>query len=120
MQPEDRNAAYLFDMLEAAQKIQRYIAGKNFSDFIREELLRDAVERNIEIIGEAARRLTDSLKQEHPEIPWSKIIAQRNVLIHEYNDIDLEEIWEVASSHIPRLINLIKKIMPPLPPEEET
>ena len=56
-------------------------------------MLRAAVERNIEIIGEAARRISDDLKQEHPEIPWRKIIAQRNVLIHEYDDIDYKEIW---------------------------
>ncbi|MDI6853426.1 MAG: DUF86 domain-containing protein [Deltaproteobacteria bacterium] len=118
MQPDERNAAYLFDMLKAAEKIQRYIEGKKFGDFTADELLRDAVERNIEIIGEAARRLSESLKREHPEIPWPKIIAQRNVLIHEYNDIDVEEIWEVASFHIPRLTMLIKKIMPPIPSEE--
>jgi uncharacterized protein with HEPN domain len=49
------------------------------------------VERNIEIIGEAARRISDDLKQEYPEIPWRKIITQRNVLIHDYDDIDYKE-----------------------------
>ena len=65
-------------------------------------MLRAAVERNIEIIGEAARRISEELKQEHPEIPWRKIIAQRNVLIHEYDDIDYKQIWEVATFHLAR------------------
>lgn len=118
MQPDERNAAYIFDMLQAAEKIQRYISGKNFADFSRDELLRDAIERNIEIRGEAARRISDNFKQKQAEIPWAKIIAQRNVLIHEYDDIELEEIWEVASFHIPRLLTLIRMIMPPLPSDE--
>jgi len=69
------------------------------------------------IIGEAARRISEDLKQEHPEIPWRKIIAQRNVLIHEYDDIDYKEIWEVATFHLHKLIDQIKPLIPPLPPE---
>ena len=69
------------------------------------------------IIGEAARRISEELKQEHPKIPWRKIIAQRNVLIHEYDDIDYKEIWEVATFHLPRLIDQIRPLIPPLPIE---
>ncbi len=120
MPSDQRDAAYLLDMLEAAEKIQRYLQGKTFEDFLREDLLRDAVERNVEIIGEAARRISENLKQEHPKIPWRKIIAQRNVLVHEYNNIGKEEIWEVATLHIPRLIDTIKPLIPPLPPQFES
>jgi uncharacterized protein with HEPN domain len=80
-------------------------------------MLQDAVERNLGIIGEAARRISDNLKQEHPEIPWRRMIAQRNVLIHEYDDVDLGEIWKVASFHVPKLIVSIRPPIPPLPPE---
>jgi uncharacterized protein with HEPN domain len=83
-----RVPANLWDMLEAAGRIQDFLKDKTFEDVLRDDMLRAAVERNIEIIGEAARRISDELKQEHPEIPWHKIIAQRNVLIHEYDDID--------------------------------
>ena len=83
-------------------------------------MLRAAVERNLEIIGEAARRISDELKQEHPEIPWRKIIAQRNVLIHEYDDIDYKEIWQVATFHLLRLVDQIRPLIPPLPPDVET
>jgi uncharacterized protein with HEPN domain len=78
-------------------------------------MLRAAVERNLEIIGEAARRLSEELRQEHSEIPWRRIIALRNVLIHEYDDIDLKEIWEVASFHVPRLIDQVRPLIPPIP-----
>ena len=70
---------------------------------MQNDMLR-AVERNLEIIGEAARRISEELKKDHPEIPWRKIIAQRNVLIHEYGDIDYKEIWQVATFHVSRLI----------------
>jgi uncharacterized protein with HEPN domain len=112
-----RDPAYLFDMLEASEKVQNYLKNKTLEDFLSDEMLRDAVERNLEIIGEAARRISEVFKQGHPEIPWRQIIAQRNVLIHEYADIDIEEIWEVVSFHLPRLINQIKPLIPPLPPE---
>jgi uncharacterized protein with HEPN domain len=107
-------------MLEAAERIQDFLKNKTFEDFLKDDMLRAAVERNIEIIGEAARRISDDLKQEHPEIPWRKIIAQRNVLIHEYDDIDYKEIWEVATLHLSRLIDQIRPLIPPLPPDVES
>jgi uncharacterized protein with HEPN domain len=112
-----RDPAYLFDMLEASEKVQHYLKNKTYEDFFKDDMLQDAVERNLGIIGEAARRISEALKQEHPEIPWRKIIAQRNVLIHEYEDIDIGEIWEVASFHLPRLVDQIRPLIPPLPPE---
>lgn len=112
-----RDPANLWDMLEAAEKVQDFLKQKTFEDFMQDDMLRAAVERNLEIIGEAARRISEELKQEHPGIPWRKIIAQRNVLIHEYDDIDYKEIWKVASFHVPRLIDQIRPLIPPLPPE---
>ena len=117
MPPDQRDAAYLLDMLQAAEKVERYVRGKTFDDFLRDEVLCDAVERNIEIIGEAARRISQTFKQDHPDIPWRKIIAQRNVLVHEYENIAIEELWRVAIFHIPELIRALKPLIPPLPPE---
>jgi uncharacterized protein with HEPN domain len=111
-----RDPANLLDMLEASEKIQHFVKDKTFEDFLKDDMLRAAVERNLEIIGEAARRISEELKQEHPQIPWRKIIAQRNVLIHEYDDIDYQEIWEVATLYLPGLIEQIRPLIPPLPP----
>jgi uncharacterized protein with HEPN domain len=86
-----RDPANLLDMLEASEKIQSFLKNKTFEDFLKDDMLRAAVERNLEIIGEAARRISEELKQEHPLIPWRQIIAQRNVLIHEYDDMIIRE-----------------------------
>jgi uncharacterized protein with HEPN domain len=118
MLPESRDAALLLDMLEAAEKVRRYVRDKTFEDFRRDGLLRDAVERNIEIIGEAARAISDESKAAHSEIPWRKIIAQRNVIVHQYRSIGEKEIWEVAEIHVPDLIASLRPLLPPLPPEE--
>ncbi len=112
-----RDPANLLDMLEASEKIQNFLKNKTLEDFLKDDMLQAAVERNLGIIGEAARRISEELKQEHPQIPWRKIIAQRNVLIHEYDDIDYKEIWQVATHHLPRLIEQIRPLIPPLPPE---
>jgi len=114
-----RDPANLWDMLQAAERIQEFLKNRTFDNFMTDNMLRAAVERNLEIVGEAARRLSEEFKQEHPEIPWRQIIAQRNVLIHEYNDIDYKEIWQVVSFHLPRLIEQIRPLIPPLPPEVE-
>ena len=115
----ERDAAFLLDMVQAAQKVQQYVQGKNLEYFKKDDLLQDAVERNIEIIGEAARKVSELFKQDHSDIPWRKIIAQRNVLIHEYEAIDNKEIWEVATVHISQLIRTLSPLIPPLPPEIE-
>ena len=112
-----RDPANLLDMLGASEKIQSFLTNKSFEDFLQDDMLRAAVERNLEIVGEAARRVSEEVKYEHPEVPWRKIIAQRNVLIHEYDDIDYKEIWEVATFHLPRVIEQIRPLIPPLPPE---
>ncbi len=104
-------------MLTAAEKVQRYVDGKTFEEYRHDDLLRDGVERNIGIIGEAARRVSAVFRGEHPSIPWRQIIAQRNVLIHEYQDIRAEETWKVATIHVPNLIKALRPLIPPLPPD---
>jgi uncharacterized protein with HEPN domain len=76
------------------------------------------VERQIEILGEAARRVSEEFKRAHPEIPWRRIVAQRNVLIHEYDEVLDPEIWDVASVHITALLPQLKALVPPPPPED--
>ena len=90
MRPEDRDLAYLWDMREAAKEVIEFIQGVTYKRFASEKVLRYAAERQIEVIGEAARRVSANFQQEHPEIPWKNIIAQRNVLAHEYGEILLE------------------------------
>jgi uncharacterized protein with HEPN domain len=113
MRPEERDAAYLWDMLDAARAIQGFVAGVRADDYARNRQLQFAVERALEIIGEAARRVSDSLRGAHPEIPWQPIIGQRNMLAHEYGEIRQERIWLVATRHIPELIRSLEPLVPP-------
>lgn len=119
MRHDERDAAYLWDMREAGSAISGYVEGRRFVEFENDTMLRRAVEREIEIIGEAARKASQSLKAAHPEIPWSGIVAQRNVLAHEYGEIKLELIRRVATERVPELIGLLEPLIPPLPEEED-
>ena len=115
MQPEERDAALLWDMREAACEIAQFIKGVSYDEFESQKVLRYAVERQILVIGEAAGRVSSNLRGAHPEIPWGSIIAQRNILAHEYGEILVERIWRVASEHIPELIRLLDPLIPELP-----
>ncbi len=74
-------------MLEAARKVRQFVAGKTFHDYARDEVLQAAVERKLEIIDEAARAVSDEFQQNHPEVPWRGIVAQRHFLAHEYGEV---------------------------------
>jgi len=83
----------------------------DFSQYSNDRRTQLAVERSLEIIGEAAGRVSDSFRNSHPEIPWRQIIGQRNVLIHEYGEIKQERIWKVVRENVPQLIELLKQFV---------
>lgn len=113
MPREQNDLSQLWDMLRAATKIQEFISGKTFHAYSRDEILQSAVERKVEIIGEAARAVSYEFKGKHPEIPWHGIIAQRHFLAHEYGEILQEKLWRVATVRIPELVDLLKPLVPP-------
>lgn len=117
MRPDDGAAAYLWDMRTAAVQIGQFVAGLTVESFLANETVRRAVERNLEIIGQAALLVSREFRAEHPELPWAAIIAQRNVLAHQYGDIDFMRIWRVATADVPELILLLDPLVAPLPPE---
>jgi uncharacterized protein with HEPN domain len=112
MQPEDRDKAYLWDMLDAARAIQEFVREQTLETYLSNRMMRGAVERYIEIIGEAARRVSEDTRQAHPEIPWRAIVGQRNVLAHEYDEVLDEAIWAIATRRIPELIAILEPILP--------
>jgi uncharacterized protein with HEPN domain len=118
MRPENHDIALLWDMREAAREIVEFIKGTTYHQFTSQKVLRYAVERQIMVLGEAARRVSDSFKDAHPEIPWNSIVGQRNVLAHEYGEVLLERIWLVATEGIPKLIRLLDPLIP-LPPKTD-
>jgi uncharacterized protein with HEPN domain len=119
MRPEDRDNALLWDMLVAAREIGEFIKEVSYDQFVSQKALRYAVERQMIVIGEAASRVSNSFKESHPEIAWSSIVGQRNVLAHEYGEVLLERVWLVAIERIPELINLLKPLIPPLPENDD-
>lgn len=118
MQPEERDAAYLWDMLDAARTIRDISTDVDLHYYLKDRKLQLAVERAVEIIGEAARHVSEGYRQKHPEIPWRGIIALRNVLAHEYGEIQQERMWRVVSQRIPDLITLIEQLDLPSPPSD--
>jgi uncharacterized protein with HEPN domain len=119
MRPDERDAAYLVDMLQAAKAVGRYVSKKSREDFARDDLLRSAVERQIEIIGEAARKVSPGFQAEHPAIPWRGIITTRHILAHEYGRVDEEIIWQTAVVYVPELMKMLEPLMGSPPPDPE-
>jgi len=118
MPVEGRDSAYVWDMLQAVKKTLRAVEDKTLSEYLQDEDLRLVVERRIEIMGEAARRVSASLRAAHPEIPWRLIIGQRNVMAHEYDEIDHERVWKLVTAEFPRLVRLLDPLLPPIPSDE--
>lgn len=109
----ERDEAYLLDILIAARKALRFVEGMTWEGFQQSELHQNAVMRPLEIIGEAARLVSQQTRQAHPEIPWEQMIGMRNRLIHEYFRVNLKTVWETVQNDLPRLIALIEPLVPP-------
>jgi len=112
MQPEERDAAYLWDMLSAAREVRDIVQGISLEAFRTNLLVMRATERCIEIIGEAARRVSKGVQASHTDIPWPDIIGQRNILAHEYGQIDHELLYRTAVEDIAALIAVLEKLIP--------
>ncbi len=101
---------YLDDMIGFAQKALAYTADMGQSEFTASGLTYDATLRNLELIGEAAIHIPDTVREGHPEVPWRMIIATRNRLIHAYLGIDDDTIWSIVQDDIPSLLLALKTI----------
>jgi uncharacterized protein with HEPN domain len=117
MTAERDDNSYLWDMLMAARAVESFVRDRTVADYLDDLMLRSAVERQIEIIGEAARHISAAFQAAHIDIPWRPIQAQRHVLAHDYGEIRYERIWRVATVHIPALIRQLEPLLPS-PPDE--
>jgi uncharacterized protein with HEPN domain len=108
---ERKSKLLLEDILDSAEKIITYTQSLTFGEFIQDSKTIDAVMRNFEIIGEAANRLPDELKDNNPEIDWHKIRGLRNRIVHAYFGINYHIIWSIIEDYLDEMITAIKRLI---------
>jgi uncharacterized protein with HEPN domain len=110
--PKD-DAVYVGHMLDVARKVATKVQGVSRTEFDQSENLRLALAHLIQIIGEAARRVSPEFRQTHPEIPWSAIIGMRHKVVHDYLDVDEDIVWDVVTADLPGVVAALERIVPP-------
>jgi uncharacterized protein with HEPN domain len=111
-----RDSAYFLDIFKAAELALSYLEGKTKEEFSKDTQCQDAVIRRLEIIGEAAGRVSAATTAKFADLPWKKMVTMRNIMIHEYQDVDLDIVWDTVQNDLPALMSLLE----PLIPKEET
>ncbi len=101
------------DMLTAARRIIEYAHNHNDQSFLSNHRDQDAILRQLTIIGEAAKRISAELRGAHPGIPWRRIAGFRDVVVHDYFHVDLDEVWRIVQNDVPDLVKLITPLVPP-------
>jgi uncharacterized protein with HEPN domain len=112
MPREKNDMVYLWDMLDAARAVVEFVSGKTCLDYQGDRMLRGAVERHVEIIGEAAKRVSEGFRAAHAEIPWRSIVGVRNILAHDYGEVKDDKMWIVATESIPELVEALCVLVP--------
>ena len=107
------DAAHLLDIVSSARLASSYVEGVARDAFMRDTKLQDSVIRRLEIVGEAAGRLSPEFREGNPGVPWAEIRGMRNRMIHRYDDIDLDIVWETVARDIPRLVRQLQGLVPP-------
>ena len=109
--PHRDDATPVQHMLEAARKAVRFAAGRSRTDLDSDELLALGLVRLLEIIGEAATRVGEATRERTPEIPWAQVIGMRNRLIHGYDVVDLDVLWQTVTEDLPPLVQELEKVL---------
>ena len=107
-----RDDAYLLDMLVAARKAVAFAAELTHQEFVRSDLHQNAILKVLEVVGEAASRISEDFKTAHLEIPWPQIVGFRNRIVHVYFEIDLGVVWKVVQDDLPVLISQLEPLVP--------
>ena len=99
---------YLADIQESCEKALKYTAGMTYTHFVHDDLHFDAVLRNLEIIGEAVKNISEETRQKYPNVKWRKIAGFRDIVAHEYFGVNDETVWDVVENEIPALLAIVK------------
>ena len=108
---KENDLVYVKHILEAIDKIGKYLGTISYDEFSKNDMVLDAVVRELEIIGEAAGNVSDELKNEHSEIPWRESSDMRNFLIHEYFGVNPKNVWDTCKFNLTELENQIKQLL---------
>jgi len=109
---------YLLNIIECIEWIQNYTSSGE-EEFMKSRLVQDAVNRNLEIIGEATKRISVKLKEKNMQIPWRQMAGLRDVLIRDYMGVNTKTVWNVVQNELPQLLIMVKKLISTTPPREE-
>jgi uncharacterized protein with HEPN domain len=108
-----RDEVYLLDILDAAKLALEYVRGKTRDEFLADVQLQDAVIRRLAIIGEAAKRVSVATRESLPGLPWRQMAGMRNIIVHEYDDVDLSVVWDAVTRDLPPLVSELAQRLPP-------
>ena len=111
MSPRDQD--YVVDILSAARLIRMFLMDRERDGFETDLMCQSAVIRQLEIIGEATKRLSITFRANYPHIPWQKMAGMRDILIHAYDAVDLDEVWNALTRSIPQLIQQLEPLVSP-------
>jgi uncharacterized protein with HEPN domain len=110
MSPED--SVYLGHMLDMTRRVNEITRSNKRGDYDADDILRMGLTHLVQVIGEAARRVSSDFQKQHPEIPWRQIIGMRHRIVHDYMRVDEDVLWQVVSSDLPALLPILEKLMP--------
>jgi len=102
---------FIQDIKEAIKRINVYLRGMDYKEFLKDKKTQDAVVRNLEIIGEATKNISEDLKHKYPEMPWKDFARVRDKLIHFYHGVNYDVVWDIATNELPPVLKQIKKII---------
>lgn len=105
------NTLYLGHIRDAIAKVERYIADVTYEQFLNDEMMIDAVTRELEIIGEATSNLSDDFRKTHSEMPFRDIIDMRNILIHNYAGVNTKVVWDTCKTDLPALKSFVAAVL---------
>lgn len=115
MRSNNRDIASVWDMAQAIRYIQSFTSDLTFDEYLNDVRTVSAVERQFEILGEAARRISEEFRQAHPAIGWQRIVGLRNIVTHRYDEVRQDILWTIIHSELSPLLTQLEALLPPLP-----
>lgn len=118
MQSNNRDVASIWDMVQSIQRIQSFTNDLAFDEYLNDIRTISAVERQFEILGEAARRISNEFRQAHPAVDWQRIVGLRNIVVHRYDEVRQDILWTIIHSELASLLVQLEAMLPSLPNEQ--